>query len=115
MEVFCKRLRAAIIPHTLDKNMDRNTYEAWTLPDIDVMAVYLPDCLRYVRLSYAILVKLDLPSDALDIVLAFISDLRIHCMCVLFKKTTDNIKRLSKQEKWKVEISGSHNGITDLV
>ncbi|GJQ70006.1 hypothetical protein Trydic_g13367 [Trypoxylus dichotomus] len=114
MEVFCKRLRAAIIPHTLDKNTDRTTYEPWALPDIDLMAIYLPDCLRYVRYSYAILVKLDLPSEALDIVLAFIMDLRIHCMCILFKKTTDNVKQFSKQEKWKIEISESYSGITEL-
>lgn len=115
MEVFTKRLRAAIIPHTLEKTAEKNAHDNWTLPDVDIMAIYLPDCLRYVRSSYAILVRLDLPSEALDIVLMYILDLRIHCMCMLFKKSTDTIHRFSKQEHWKIEISESHCGITNLV
>lgn len=115
MEGFCKRLRASIIPHTLDKNADKNLEESWTIPDINIMAMYLPDCLRYVRHSYSILVKLDLPSEALDIVLNFILDLRIRSMHILFSKTTDTILQFNKQEHWKVEIIESHSGITHLV
>ncbi|XP_022914951.2 exocyst complex component 2 [Onthophagus taurus] len=114
MEAYCKRLRAALIPHTLDKTSDKTNYGTWSIPDIDTMAIYLPECLKYVRSAYSILFKLDLPSEALDIVLTFILDLRIHCMSIVFKKTIENVKEYDKQETWKVEISESHCGITEL-
>lgn len=114
MEAFCKTLRSAIIPHTLDKSTDKATYGTWSTPDSDTIKPWLPACLRYVRSTYSILIKLDLPSEALDIVFKFILDLRIHCMSVLFKQASDQIEQLSKQETWKIEFTGKHNGVTEL-
>lgn len=115
MEMFCKSIRAAIIPHTLDKNKDKNFIGSWSLPEIDIVAMYMPDCLRYVRSTFAILLKLDLPSEPLQIVSELILDLRIHCMSILFKQTIVQVKQLAKEETWKIECSTTHHGITKLV
>ncbi|KAF5284856.1 hypothetical protein FQR65_LT13408 [Abscondita terminalis] len=114
MELFCKALRAAIIPHTLDKTTDKSLIGAWTVLDTDVIALWLPVCLRHIRITYKILIKLDLPSEALDFISSFILDVRLCCMSVLLKKTTEQVKLLSKQESWKIDLSGTHSGITDL-
>ena len=115
IDLFGKKIRATIIPHTLDKNMDRSHYKNWSLPDINTLAVHLPDCLRFIRQTYAILIKLDLPSEALDIVLGIIVDTRIHCMIVMFKREVEKIKKLQEQETWRVKFEYSETGITDLV
>lgn len=115
IEMFCKTLRSAIIPHTLDKNVDKQLCGAWSLSDIDIIAPWLPACLRYIRATYKILIKLDLPSEALDIIAGLILDLRVYCMSILFKQTTEQVKHLHKQETWKIEFSSTHSGITDLV
>lgn len=114
METYCKSLRAAIIPHTLDKSVDKSTYGTWMVPELDVIAMYLPDCLRYVRATYSVLIKLDLPSEPLDIVFGIIMDLRIHCMSVLFKQSIEEVKQLSKMETWRIEFTSTHSGITRL-
>lgn len=115
METFCKTLRLVLIPDTLDKNVDRSGYVSWTPLHTDVIATYLPSCLRYIRTAYSVLIKLDLPSEALDIVSRVIFDLRIYCMSVLFKQTVDEIKLLHKKESWKIEYTSNLNGITKLV
>lgn len=115
MDVFCKTLRCAIIPHTLDKNVDKSLYGVWTLPDLEIIAPWLPACLRYIRSTYKILIKLDLPSEALDIAASFILDLRLYSMNVLFKQTIELVKQLHKVENWKIECTNSHNGVTELV
>ncbi|KAF5294233.1 hypothetical protein FQA39_LY13481 [Lamprigera yunnana] len=114
MELFCKTLRSAIIPHTLDKNIDKTIIGAWIVSDTDIIALWLPVCLRYVRNTYKILIKLDLPSEALDIISMFIFDLKLYCISVLLKQTTEQVKQLSKQETWKIEFSKNSSGITDL-
>lgn len=114
MEMFCKTLRAAIIPHTLDKNYDKATFGSWAQSDTELVKPWLPACLRHVRATYAILIKLDLPNEALDIVFTFILDLRIYCMNILFKQAAEQIEQLSKQETWRIEFNGKHNGITEL-
>lgn len=115
IELFCKTLRSAIISHTLDKNFDKTLYGSWNSISLEIIAPWLPACLRYIRTTYKILIKLDLPSEALDIIASLILDLRIYCMSVLFKQTTEQIKELSKQESWKIEFTGNANGVTDLV
>ncbi|KAK5639326.1 hypothetical protein RI129_011818 [Pyrocoelia pectoralis] len=114
IELFCKTLRSAVIPHTLDKTADKALVGAWTIPDIDIIALWLPVCLRYVRATYKILIKLDLPSEALDLISTFILDFKLYCMSVLLKQTTEQVRQLSNQENWKIEFAGNRSGITEL-
>lgn len=115
MDTFCKTLRLALLPNTLDKNADKGGYSPWPSQKLDVVAPYLPSCLRYIRTAYSVLIKLDLPSEALDIVCSVILDLRVHCMSVLFKQRVGEIQQLAKQETWKIEFTATHDGITHLV
>lgn len=112
IESFSKSLRAVLMPYTLDKN-DKSNYGTLIIPENDELASYLPDLLRFVRSTYATLIKLDLPSEALDIVSLLLLDLRVHCMIILFKQTIEQIKQL--KETWKIDLSGKYSGITQIV
>lgn len=114
MDTFCKTIRLALMPRTLDKNTDKGSYTTWNSPNIDVLASWLPACLRNIRTTYSTLIKLDLPSEALDIVFNVILDLRIYCMNVLFKQRIDEVKWFHKRETWKIEFTHKHSGITNL-
>lgn len=115
MHIFCDTVRSALLPHTYDKNTDRQEFGGWQPLETDIIASWLPHCLRYVRSTYSIFIRLDLPSDALDIILKLILDLRLYCITVLFKQAIDQIRGLEKKENWKIEFSGGHSGITQLV
>lgn len=67
IETFCKHVRASLIPNTLDKS-ERAQFGSLTSPERDEISLYLPELLRSVRSTYATLIKLDLPNEALDIV-----------------------------------------------
>lgn len=114
MDTFCKTIRLALMPRTLDKNTNKGSYSSWSSPNTDVLASWLPACLRNVRTTYSTLIKLDLPSEALDIVFNVILDLRIYCMNVLFKQRIDEVKWFYKRETWKIEFNNKHSGITNL-
>lgn len=111
---FCKTVRSAVIPHTLEKASDRQQYGTWPAQEIEVIAPWLPVCLHHVRSTYSIFIKLDLPCDALDLLSSLILDLRLHSMTVLFKQAAEQIKNLEKKETWKIEFSSNHAGITQL-
>ncbi|XP_050302018.1 exocyst complex component 2 isoform X2 [Anthonomus grandis grandis] len=111
IETFCKYVRASLIPTTLEKN-DKTQYGSLTLPDRDEMVLYLPELLQQVRSTYSTFIKLDLPSEALDIISQLLLDLRIHCMSLIFQQTTEQIKQLN--ENWKINYSGKYTGVTGL-
>lgn len=111
IETFCKYVRASLIPNTLDKS-ERAQFGSLSLPDRDEIALYLPELLPSVRATYSTFIKLDLPSEALDIVSLLLLDLRIHCMSVMFQQTTDQIKQLT--ENWKINYNGKFTGVTEL-
>ena len=82
IELFSGLLRAAVLPHTLDRiSIQRQTYGSWPSQGLDGVGPWLPHCLRYVRSTYSALIKLDLPGEALDIVANLIFDLR-YIVCV---------------------------------
>lgn len=115
IETFCKTFRSAIVSHTLDKNADKALLNSWPSVDMDTLAPWLPACLRYIRSTYKILIKLDLPSEVLDIVASLILDLRIYSMSILFKQTTEQVKQLHATENWIIDFKNAHSGITELV
>ncbi|KAK9884498.1 hypothetical protein WA026_007339 [Henosepilachna vigintioctopunctata] len=111
MQNFCKTIRSAIIPHTLDST-ERSSMGSWSSPDLSDMALYLPGLLRSVRSTYTTLIKLDLPRDALGIISTLLLDLRIYCMVVLFKQTINQIKWL--EEDWNIIFNKKIPGVTNL-
>lgn len=111
IDTFCKYVRVSLIPHTLDKS-ERAQLGSLTLPEREEMSQYLPELLHSVRSTYATFIKLDLPSEALDIVSNLLLDLRIHCMSIMFQQTTEQIKQLT--ENWQVNYNGQFTGVTEL-
>lgn len=69
-------LKAALLPN--QKNVSTIKITAWpnTNSTVNQYIPWIAHCLRYIRVSYATLIRLDLPSDALDIVSKFIDEMR---------------------------------------
>ncbi|CAB3359452.1 Hypothetical predicted protein [Cloeon dipterum] len=61
---------------------------------------WLPQCLTEVVFLYKSLCGLDLPSDALALINNLIQDLRFHCLLVIMKQTSEQVRMLYKQETW---------------
>lgn len=76
ISMMCGYMRGAILPHTLDKQSPERASYVWPNLRGDVLSDWLPHCLRYVRSAYALLIGLDLPSEALDCVAKLVFDLR---------------------------------------
>lgn len=117
IEQFCAYLRAAVlsgsgqkqslfasapVTTTITANISwpNNTASA-----INQFIPWLPQCLRYLRISYATLIRLDLPSEALDIVQKVIDQIRLYCLTTVFKKTLDKVKNLEEKEGWIMGVS----------
>ncbi|CAH1118597.1 unnamed protein product [Phaedon cochleariae] len=111
IESFCRYARATTVPHTLEKH-HRPPSPSLAPPSRDDLAFYLPDLLRSVRSTYATLIKLDLPNEALDIVSHLLLDLRTNCMSILFQQTAEQIKQLN--ENWRISFAGKYTGISEL-
>jgi len=115
IELFSGLLRAAVLPHTLDRmSIQRQTYGTWPSQGMEAVVPWLPRCLRCIRATYSSLIRLDLPGEVLDIVAILIFDLRLHCMSTLFQQASEHVKSLHKGETWKIEFDSKHGGITAL-
>lgn len=114
---FCNLLRAAILPHTLNKSdpvKSRQMYGIWSNSGFDAVLVWLPHCLRYFRTCYSCFIRIDLPSDALDMFSKLIFELRLFIVTTLFRQTSDEIAALPKKEDWHIEMHDTYGGITHL-
>uniref|UniRef100_A0A1B6DWI3 Exocyst complex component 2 n=1 Tax=Clastoptera arizonana TaxID=38151 RepID=A0A1B6DWI3_9HEMI len=106
--------RGAILAHTLDKhNPDKASY-SWPNLRSDILSDWLPHCLRHIRSAYSMLIGLDLPSDALDIIGTLVFDLRLYCMTTQLRQAADVVKSLHKKETWKLDFDPKYGGITQL-
>lgn len=77
MELFAGLVRAAVLPHTLDRmSAGRVSLGQWPIRGPAIMGPWLPQCLRNIRILYSTLIQLDLPGEALDIVSQTILDMR---------------------------------------
>jgi exocyst complex component 2 len=104
IEKFCCYVRAAILP----QNQKYPSVPSWPFTSSsqsNLINTWLPTCLRYLRVSYASLIRLDLPSEALDIVLKLIDELRLYCLTTILKKATDKVKKLYEKENWKLTVT----------
>lgn len=118
IEQFCAYIRAAVLagsdhrsplfsagtaaPQTITANI------AWpnnSASAISAFLPWLPQCLRYLRISYATLIRLDLPSEVLDIVQKVIEQIRLYCLTTVFKKTLEHVKNLEDKERWVMGVA----------
>lgn len=110
---FSNLIRAAFIPQTFKKGEDSVEYGDWG-HDGKKGGTWLPSCLRHVRTTYSSLIQLDLPSQALDIIKALTTDLRIQSLQVIFQTVIDEIHLLHEKEDWKQDITDQYGSITEL-
>ena len=103
IERFCSYVRAAILP----QNQRFQAVAPWAFASssqLNQFSTWLPMCLRYLRVSYASLIRLDLPNEALDIVLKLIDELRLFCLTTILKKAYDKVKKLHERESWELTV-----------
>ncbi|XP_058453290.1 exocyst complex component 2 [Malaya genurostris] len=110
IEQFCSYLKAALLPANSQRSLLAGSMKglpAWppTSPSLNYLITWIPHCLRYVRVSYATLIRLDLPNEALDIVLKFIDELRLYCLSTILKKANEKAKKLHEKETWELTVS----------
>ncbi|CAO1435915.1 unnamed protein product [Diamesa tonsa] len=101
---FCSYVRAAIFPQT-QKYSQVPTWNFASSSQLQQFLTWLPTCLRYLRVSYASLIRLDLPGEALDIVMKLIDELRFYCLTTILKKTVDKVKKLHELEVWDLTVT----------
>uniref|UniRef100_A0A1Y9H2W3 Exocyst complex component 2 n=1 Tax=Anopheles dirus TaxID=7168 RepID=A0A1Y9H2W3_9DIPT len=113
IEQFCSYLRSALLATSsahrslIAAVSAVKGLPAWPLasPSLHFLITWLPHCLRYVRVSYATLIRLDLPNEALDIVLKFIDELRLYCMSTILKKANERVRKLHEKEQWELSVT----------
>ena len=71
-------------------------------------------CLRFVRHLHTVMIDLDLPGDALDLIVNLLSDLRLHCLQVIFQTIVDKVNQLHFVEDWVQETTDEFGSITKL-
>jgi exocyst complex component 2 len=104
IERFCCYVRTAILP----QNQKFPVVPSWpfaSTSQLNLFSSWLPTCLRYLRISYASLIRLDLPNEALDIVLKLIDELRLYCLTTILKKAIEKVKRLHEKECWELTVT----------
>lgn len=108
IEQFCAYLRATILSVSGQRSYATVTANiSWPATSNSAnlqFLTWLPQCLRYIRISYATLIRLDLPSEALDIIQKLIDQIRLFCLSTIFKKTTEKVKKLHEKETWKMDV-----------
>uniref|UniRef100_A0A1Q3F439 Exocyst complex component 2 n=1 Tax=Culex tarsalis TaxID=7177 RepID=A0A1Q3F439_CULTA len=110
IEQFCSYLKAALLPAGNQRTLLVSTMKGlptWPASNLSLnyLITWLPHCLRYVRVSYATLIRLDLPGEALDIVLKLIDELRLYCLSTALKKANEKVKKLHEKETWEFPVA----------
>lgn len=116
IEAFCSYLRSAIFSAAGQRTASTGNNPTWpaqTNSSIYQFIPWLPQCLRYIRIAYATLIRVDLPSEVLDIIQKLINQLRLLCLSTLFIKTIEKVKQLHLRETWKLAIA-DFPGATEL-
>lgn len=107
IEKFCIYLKVAMCTTDSEaRTLRQSVGLIWPIShgSHDVFKSWLPQCLRYTRITYATLISLDLPSSALDIVQKFIDATRLHCFSNIFEKATQNCNKLAELETWEMGV-----------
>lgn len=105
IEAFCSYMRSAIFTaagQRMVNSINNPSWPAQSISSIYQFIPWLPQCLRYIRIAYATLIRVDLPSEVLDIIQKLINQIRLLCLSTLFVKTTEKVKQLDARETWKL-------------
>lgn len=108
IEQFCSYLKSSLLPNASNIRLfGTGEIPAWpsSTSGNNQFAIWIPQCLRYVRVTYATLIRLDLPNEALDIVSKLINDLRLYSLSTIFKKTNEKVKKLLEKETWEIKVA----------
>ncbi|GAB0097923.1 Exocyst complex component 2 [Sergentomyia squamirostris] len=108
IEQMCFYLRAALLPSSSGLKSTSSGGLTWPFTSqssLNQFLQWLPNCLRFVRICYASLIRLDLPSEVLDIVQKLIDEIRLHCLATILKKAIDKTSQLNKKETWTMDVA----------
>lgn len=117
IETFCSYLRTAILSASGQRNYTTANTPSWPATSNSNIIQFIPwisQCLRYVRIAYATLIRVDLPSEVLDIIQKLINQIRLYCLSTIFKKALDKVKRLDEKETWNLGSVPDFPGATNL-
>lgn len=117
IENLCSYLRAAILSASGQRNYNAANAPVWPATSNSSIIQFIPwvsQCLRYIRIAYATLVRVDLPSEVLDIIQKLINQIRLFCLSTIFKKAIDKVKRLDEKETWSLGSVPDFPGATNL-
>lgn len=118
IETFCSYIRTAILSASPQQNYTlKSNIPVWPATSNSAILQFIPwisQCLRYVRIAYATLIRVDLPSEVLDIIQKLINQIRLFCLSTIFKKAIDKVKRLDEKETWNLGAVDDFPGATNL-
>lgn len=117
IETFCSYLRTAILSASGQRNYNTTNTPSWPATSSSSIIQYIPwipQCLRYIRIAYATLIRVDLPSEVLDIIQKLINQIRLFCLSTIFKKAIDKVKKLDEKETWSLGSVPDFPGATNL-
>lgn len=118
IETFCSYLRNAILSASGQRTYNNMTNTpSWPTTSNSTIIQFIPwisQCLRYIRIAYATLIRVDLPSEVLDIIQKLINHIRLFCLSTIFKKAIDKVKRLDEKETWNLGSVPDFPGATNL-
>lgn len=115
IDTFCSYLRAVILTASGHQTLSTSNAPVWPVNSNAAtmhFIPWIPQCLRFVRIAYATLIRVDLPSEALDIVQKLINHIRLFCLSTIFRKAIEKAKRLDDRETWnlsKSDFAGATN------
>lgn len=101
IERMCFYLRGAVLP-SAKSDLGWSSSATSGTAALQALVPCLPQCLQYLRIAYATLIHIDLPSEVLDIVQKLIDEMRLHCMSTICRKAVDKVKLLEDKEEYKM-------------
>lgn len=117
IETCCSYLRTAILSASGQRNYNPTNAPTWPATSntsIIQFIPWIPQCLRYVRIAYATLIRVDLPNEVLDIIQKLINQIRLFCLSTIFKKAIDKVKTLDDKETWSLGSVPDFPGATNM-
>lgn len=111
----CTLIRAAILLHIVDKELQWPHYSSTKQYSIDeIISFWLPHCIRLIQSMYSSLITMEMSCESLDLIAKLLLDLRIHSVIIQLKKTADQVKSLDKKENWQLDFDSEHGAVTQL-
>ncbi|XP_019878739.2 exocyst complex component 2 [Aethina tumida] len=104
IENFCKSVEKILL------NQENGISNIKT-PEGNIVT-YVPEILQNIRSVYLLFVRLSLPQECLDLLLNLLTNLKIHCIRVLFKFSIEKIMDIN--EDWSIKFSETYYGITNF-